>query len=115
MREKLRTLKLKEIVYPIAVATILILWHIFSYSDNAIRYQDYAFEGLIILCLSVVWVTHPSHLRSEIILNVVTIVICLRLTFYNDTEEGKDEGRKGRDFKTLMAQRLWFQNTFVHF
>jgi len=50
-------------------------------------------------------------LRKQMVPNVIIIIICLRLSYYNDTERGQNRPVH----PTLMAARDWFKDTFRHF
>ena len=52
-----QTFRVPALIYPAVILTAMILWIIFNHSDNAIREQDYAFEGLILLCVGFMWAT----------------------------------------------------------
>jgi len=99
------TFKPKQLVYPSLTALLIIAWLVFNLSDSVMDTQDYATDSLILLCLFAMWVTQPRHLRHRDVANYLVIVVCLKVSYFNDLEPALN--RPGD--VDLLGLVHWFQ------
>ena len=104
------TWQLKNLIYPLLVATLVVLWVLFNHSDMAIQEQDFVIEALIMVCLGIMWASQPAAARSTDVPNIVAIVLCMRLAYFNDTEQSQNKDIP----KPLLEARGWFQQNLKH-
>jgi len=47
---------------------------------------DYVIDAFLILCLAYMWATQPSHLRSKDLYASLAIVLCIKASYFVDTQ-----------------------------
>lgn len=102
------TFKPKALVYPGITALLFFSWLLFNCGD--LMQQDFVIDSLIMLCLFAMWVTQPRHLRHRDLSNITVIVVCLKLTYFNDMEQSENTPTE----PDLKSARLWVQKHISH-
>ena len=76
----------KALVYPSLTGAFLLGWLVFNCSVHLQEVEDYVVDALVLLALFCMWVTQPSHLRHRDVKSALVIVLCLKLSYFNDNE-----------------------------
>ena len=87
-----------------------VIWYFFNTSDMGVQEMDFCLESLVIFNLIVFWVNQPVEARSKDVPLVVITVLCLRLSYFNDTEMSQNKDIP----KPLLEARGWFQQNVKH-
>ena len=98
------TLRYNNLIYPFFVLLMGVIWYFFNTSDMGVQEMDFCLESLVIFNLIVFWVNQPVEARSKDVPLVVITVLCLRLSYFNDTEMSQNKDIP----KPLLNARGWF-------
>jgi len=83
---KVENLKPKPLTYPVIIFVLFFLFGLFQVVDSWQQECDYSVDNLVGICIGLLWVTQPRHLRQRDLGPLLILVACYKAVYFIDRE-----------------------------
>jgi hypothetical protein len=83
---KRENLKPKPLIYPTLIFIMFLLFGLFQVIDSWQQECDYSVDNLVAVCIALLWITQPRHLRHRDIGPVFILFLSYKAVYFIDRE-----------------------------